>query len=128
MSRHQEICLLRARTLGARKSLNPFLPCIPTALLAPTPNAIANEVGLPPRDIMITRPDVRTLRIPEPFLREEYNRIILSNHGSRLDSFPGHRCSYRGRNIASRTKCQMPNLSRSRINFDEVGVISPGLK
>lgn len=77
---------------------------------------------------MITRPDVRAFRIPDPFLREKHDRVILGNLGGGADIRPGYRGSYRRGDIVSRPECQMPNLTRSRVYFDKVRAISVGLE
>ena len=77
---------------------------------------------------MITRPDVRAFRIPDPFLGEKHDHIILGDLGSRSDIRSGYRGSYRRWDIVSRPECQMPNLSRSRVYFDKVCAISVGLE
>src|SRR5712664_3468532 len=115
---------LGTRATNARHSLDPFLPGVPTVPLIAPVNAITNEFRLFPRNIMITRPDIRAVRIPDPFLRKKHDRVILGNLGSRLDVRSGYHGSYRCWNILSRPERQMPNLSRSGINFDKVRVIS----
>src|SRR5204863_9651960 len=85
-------------------------------------DASADQFRFSPGNIVIAGLQKRASRIPQPLMWKERNGVLFCELGSRLHSLLRNGCIQSCGEITPGAECQVSNLSRAGIDFDEIRI------